>query len=74
MNVFRLVLCLAGLAAYLVVKQWLYSSPNPSTIENSSPSAVPRLPASHQAHKDSCPDAKDHTDVVKVGHAVESGK
>jgi hypothetical protein len=74
MNVFRLVLCLAGLTAYLVVKQWLHSSPNPSTIENSSPSTAPRLPVSHQAHKDSCPDAKAPTEVVKVGHAVEDGK
>ena len=74
MNVFRLVLCLAGLMAYLVVKQWIHSSPNPSTPGNSSPSTAPLLPVSHQAHKESCPDAKARTDVVKVGHATEDGK
>ena len=73
MNVFRLVLCLAGLTAYLVVKQWLHSSPIPPTPENSS-SVAPRLPVSHQARRDSRPDAKAHADVVKVGHIVESGE
>jgi hypothetical protein len=74
MNVFRLVLCLIGLMAYLVVKQWLHSSPNPSTLENSSPSAAPQLPVSHQAHQESCPDAKAHTEVVEVGHGIEDRK
>jgi hypothetical protein len=78
MNVFRLVLCLAGLAAYLVVKQWLHSSPFPSTLATAgpaaSPSAAPPLPASHQAHMESSPDAKAHTEVVKVGHDIEDRK
>lgn len=74
MNVFRLVLCLAGLMAYLVVKQWMHSSPAPSTPANSSPSAAPRLAVSHQARGDACPDTKAHTEVVKAGHTVEPGK
>ena len=74
MNVFRLVLCLAGLTAYLVVKQWINSSPAPLTPEDSSPSAAPRLPVSHQAHGNPCLDARAHTEVAKVGNTVEPGK
>jgi len=47
MNVFRLVLFLAGLVAYLVAKQWLQSSR-----ANASPSTVP---ASNVRHTASCP-------------------
>lgn len=39
MNLFRLVLCLAGLAAYLVVRQWIQPS-----VPASSP-APPAVPA-----------------------------
>ena len=41
MNVFRLVLFLAGLAAYLVAKQWLQPSTPPANPAESNPSAAP---------------------------------
>jgi hypothetical protein len=41
MNVFRLVLFLAGLAAYLVAKQWLQPGVPPSSPAESSPAAAP---------------------------------
>jgi len=48
MNIFRLVLCLAGLAAYLVAKEWLYSGPPSShPAESSTPSHAEALKA-HQ--------------------------
>jgi hypothetical protein len=43
MNVFRLVLFLAGLAAYLVAKQWLQPSTPPSSPAGSSPDATPHV-------------------------------
>jgi hypothetical protein len=45
MNIFRLVLCLAGLAAYLVAKQWLLPTPPSANASESrhgmSPGAEP---------------------------------
>jgi hypothetical protein len=41
MNVFRLVLCLAGLTAYLVVKQWLQPSDPPLGPAPLDPSVAP---------------------------------
>ena len=41
MNLFRLVLCLAGLAAYLVVKQWVQSGASPDSPARSVPSTAP---------------------------------
>jgi hypothetical protein len=46
MNVFRLVLCLAGLAAYLVAKQWFEPGAPPSSPADS-PSAAPASNVRH---------------------------
>ena len=43
MNVFRLVLFLAGLAAYLVAKQWLQPNAPIFGPAESSPSAAPHV-------------------------------
>lgn len=65
MNVFRLVLCLAGLTIYLVVKQFLHSEPSP--VRHS-----PALPASPEAQsKPGCephgtrPQTTPHADFLK---------
>jgi hypothetical protein len=58
MNVFRLVLCLAGLAAYLITKQTLPSSQAdilPTTIQGSKPS-----------------ESKQHAEQNKCDEAVEA--
>lgn len=48
MNVFRLVLCLTGLAVYLLAKQFLpstvVSEPSPSTAVSPKPATVEWLP------------------------------
>jgi hypothetical protein len=74
MNVFRLVLCLAGLAAYLVAKQWIHSSPAPASPVESRPSGAPLLPVSHQVRTESCPGATTHAEVAKTGHSAEVRK
>ena len=43
MNVFRLVLFLAGLVAYLVAKQWLQPGALPSSPAEFSPSDAPHV-------------------------------
>jgi len=45
MNVFRLVLFLAGLAAYLVAKQWLQPSASPISPTESSLGVPPHVEA-----------------------------
>ena len=67
MNVFRLVLFLAGLAAYLVAKQWLQSSPSPASPAGTSPT----IPASNVRHtaSSSLP-VVPPTDVLKSEHSL----
>jgi hypothetical protein len=68
MNVFRLVLFLAGLAAYLVAKQWLQSSPSPASPAGGGPST---LPASNIKHTASCPvPAGPSSGVLKPEHTL----
>jgi hypothetical protein len=68
MNVFRLVLFLAGLAAYLVAKQWLHSSPSPASPAGTNPSAIS---ASNVRDTASCSlPAVPLTDVLKSEHSL----
>ena len=68
MNVFRLVLCLAGLAAYLVAKQWLHFSPSPASPAGANPST---MPASNVRQTASCPlPAVPSTGVLKSEHSL----
>lgn len=67
MNVFRLVLCLAGLAAYLVAKQWLPATP-PSTSPAGNPSTAPASNVRHTVSI-SLPTAPP-TGVLKAEHGI----
>jgi len=69
MNVFRLVLFLAGLAAYLVAKQWFQPSGTLSSPAKSSPSAVPAPEARHVVSSQASPKAeivKSERGIVEV--------
>ena len=69
MNVFRLVLCLAGLTIYLVVKQFLLSGPMPQPPRPSLPaSSSSSAPAAQQRERVPCsprPQTQPHIEVVK---------
>ena len=66
MNVFRLVLCLAGLTIYLVVKQFLHSEPSLAPRSPVSPSVAPEaLSQPDTAPRESRPQTKPHTDFLK---------
>jgi len=72
MNVFRLVLCLAGLLAYLVTKQWIHSSPAPASPPNLMPSATTESNVRHTVSH-SLPVAPVSSDLNRA-LAVGSGK
>ena len=65
MNVFRLVLCLAGLTIYLVVKQFLHSEPSPSPHSPVTPPAPEALSKPDCEPRGTRPQTKPHTDFLK---------
>ena len=67
MNVFRLVLCLAGLTIYLVVKQYLLSSPVSQLPQRPRP-ALPPAPEVQHRQAVPCsprPQTQPHIEVLK---------
>ena len=64
MNVFRLVLCLAGLTIYLIVKQFLHSEPSPAP-RSPAPSAPEALSKPGCEPRGARPQTKPHTDFLK---------
>jgi len=65
MNVFRLVLCLAGLTIYLVVKQFLHSKPMPEDAQPPTPASAPSPEAQQAVPRTSRPQTKPHIEVLK---------
>jgi len=58
MSIFRLVLCLAGLAAYLVVKQWAQPDSGPAESKPIKPSAPP------EAQRTVSPQTTPHSEIL----------
>jgi hypothetical protein len=74
MNVFRLVLCLAGLTIYLVVKQIFNSSFTPSIHRPADPPAEPSAEVQERVSRLPCPQSTPQLETlasnstfVKVG-------
>ena len=64
MNVFKLVLCLAGLMIYLVVKQFMHSDAVPQAPERSLPASSPSSDA-QQMPRSSRPQTTPYIEVLK---------
>lgn len=65
MNVFRLVLCLAGLAIYLVVRQYLHTDPGLQTPSGSAPGTGVAPGAQQTVPKTPRPQTTPHIEVLK---------
>jgi hypothetical protein len=63
MNVFRLVLCLTGLAIYLVFKQSNPSGPHPERLRPATPGGAPE--AQRSIPRSPRPQTTPHIDVLK---------
>jgi hypothetical protein len=57
MSIFRLVLCLAGLAAYLVVKQWVQT-------DSPAESKPTKVPASPEGQRTVSPQTTPHSEIL----------
>ena len=65
MNVFRLVLCLAGLTIYLVVKQFLHTESGPPPLAPASPPSPEALSKPASEPRGTRPQTKPHADFLK---------
>jgi hypothetical protein len=67
MNVFRLVLCLAGLAIYLLVRQSLHSDSPPAA-------APPKPPTGETVPTTGRPQRTPHDEILKSSSTYVAGK
>lgn len=65
MNVFRLVLCLAGLAIYVVVKQFLHPDSVPAAPAKGSPARAPLPGVRQSVPSNGRPQTNPHIEILK---------
>ena len=72
MNLFRLVLCLAGLAIYLVVKQFMHTDTLTETMRPARPTPGPD--AQQDGHASPRPQTTPHIEVLKPDNIYVDAK